>query len=115
MALDHKPLNQTDIVEAYENTESGTNSEFSTLLRKFPKDGKPLFNILKNKKRIYEGNYREYKINSIKSVVHLDIDPAYLKLTLTIDSTKQLNKDMASKMTNVRNANIAKETAKDNG
>lgn len=54
-------------------------NEFRFLLRKFPIDGKPLFNILKRKPLIYEGNYREYKMTSIKSVELIDIDKEYLK------------------------------------
>ena len=53
--------------------------EFRLLLRKFPNDGKPLFNILKRKPLIYEGNYREYKMTSIKSVELIEIDKEYLK------------------------------------
>ena len=53
--------------------------EFRFLLRKFPIDGKPLFNILKRKPLIYEGNYREYKMTSIKSVELIEIDKEYLK------------------------------------
>jgi len=53
--------------------------EFRFLLRKFPIDGKPLFNILKRKPLIYEGNYREYKMTSIKSVELITLDKEYLK------------------------------------
>ncbi len=53
--------------------------EFRLLLRKFPNDGKPLFNILKRKPLIYEGNYREYKMTSIKSVELIELDKEYLK------------------------------------
>lgn len=53
--------------------------EFRLLLRKFPNDGKPLFNILKTKPLIYEGNYREYKMTSIKSVELITLDKEYLK------------------------------------
>lgn len=53
--------------------------EFRMLLRKFPNDGKPLFNMLKRKPLIYEGNYREYKMTSIKSVELIEIDKEYLK------------------------------------
>ncbi len=53
--------------------------EFRMLLRTFPTDGKPLFNIIKTKPIIYEGNYREYKMTSIKSVELVTIDKEYLK------------------------------------
>jgi len=53
--------------------------EFRFLLKKFPIDGKPLFNILKRKPLIYEGNYREYKMTSIKSVELITLDKEYLK------------------------------------
>lgn len=53
--------------------------EFRMLLRKFPNDGKPLFNILKTKPLIYDGNYREYKMTSIKTVELIEIDKEYLK------------------------------------
>jgi hypothetical protein len=53
--------------------------EFRMLLRKFPNDGKPLFNMIKTKPTIYEGNYREYKMTSIKSVELVTIDKEYLR------------------------------------
>lgn len=53
--------------------------EFRFLLRQFPLDGKPLFNILKRKPLIYEGNYREYKMTSIKSVELMQINKEYIK------------------------------------
>lgn len=53
--------------------------EFKSLLRKFQSDGTPVFNILKKKPLIYEGNYREYKMTSIKSVELLAINKKYLK------------------------------------
>jgi hypothetical protein len=53
--------------------------EFRFLLRKFQLDGAPIFNVLKTKPLIYEGNYREYKMTSIKSVEILNIDKKYLR------------------------------------
>jgi hypothetical protein len=53
--------------------------EFRFLLRKFQADGAPIFNVLKTKPLIYEGNYREYKMTSIKSVEILTIDKKYLR------------------------------------
>jgi hypothetical protein len=53
--------------------------EFRFLLRKFQADGAPIFNVLKTKPLIYEGNYREYKMTSIKSVEILNIDKEYLR------------------------------------
>jgi hypothetical protein len=53
--------------------------EFRLLLRKFPNDGRPLFNMIKTKKTIYDGNYREYKMTSIKSVELITIDKEYLR------------------------------------
>ena len=62
-------------------SEDGINNaeEFRFLMRKFPNDGKPLFQMLKRKPLIYEGNYREYKMTSIKSVELVEIDKEYLK------------------------------------
>ena len=56
--------------------------EFRLLLRQFPLDGKPLFTILKKKPLIYEGNYREYRMASIRSVEELEIDKEYLKIKM---------------------------------
>jgi hypothetical protein len=53
--------------------------EFRFLLRTFQADGAPIFNVLKKKPLIYEGNYREYKMTSIKSVEILTIDKEYLR------------------------------------
>jgi hypothetical protein len=53
--------------------------EFRFLLRKFQLDGAPIFNVLKKKPLIYEGNYREYKMTSIKSVEILTIDKKYIR------------------------------------
>jgi hypothetical protein len=53
--------------------------EFRFLLRKFQADGAPIFNVLKKKPLIYEGNYREYKMTSIKSVEILTVDKEYLR------------------------------------
>jgi hypothetical protein len=53
--------------------------EFRFLLRKFQADGAPIFNLLKKKPLIYEGNYREYKMTSIKSVEILTVDKEYLR------------------------------------
>jgi len=62
-------------------TEESINSaeEFRRLLMKFPNDGKPLFNIIKRRPLVYPGNYREYKMTSIKSVELIEIDKEYLK------------------------------------
>jgi hypothetical protein len=49
------------------------------LLRTFKADGEPIFNVLKKKPLLYEGNYREYKMTSIKSVEILTIDKEYLR------------------------------------
>ncbi len=62
------------------NEESINSAEdFRALLRKFPNDGKPLYNIIKTKPLIYDGNYREYKMTSIKSVELIEIDKEYLR------------------------------------
>lgn len=53
--------------------------EFRFLLRQFPLDGKPLFTILRKKPLLYEGNYREYKMVSIRSVEELELDKEYIK------------------------------------
>jgi len=56
--------------------------EFRLLLRQFPLDGKPLFSLIKKKKLVYEGNYREYKMASIRSVEKLELDKEYIKTKL---------------------------------
>jgi hypothetical protein len=48
------------------------------LLRKFPADGSPLYEILKRKPLVYKDNYREYKMTSIKSADLITIDMEYL-------------------------------------
>lgn len=53
--------------------------EFRFLIRKFQADGAPVFNVLKRKPLVYEGNYREYKMTSIKSAELLEIDKEYLR------------------------------------
>ena len=109
-ALRHNPTTSAEINEAYEGMEGNENNEFSNLLKKFPKDGKTLFSIIKTKRRIYEGNYREYKVSSIKSASYLDIDPEFLKKKLTKDSGKSKNVKSAKDMTNVRDADVKKES-----
>ena len=71
MAVDD--VNEEEINEA---------EEFKNLLRKFPLDGKPLFNILKKKPLVYDGNYREYRLASVRSVEELEIDKEYIKVKL---------------------------------
>jgi hypothetical protein len=53
--------------------------EFRLLLKHFPKDGRPLFNLIKRVPIIYHDNYREYLMTSIKNVSLIDIDKQYLK------------------------------------
>ena len=71
MILDNKLLQIEEKINELE--------EFRFLLRKFQADGAPIFNVLKTKPLIYEGNYREYKMTSIKSVEILTIDKKYLR------------------------------------
>jgi hypothetical protein len=68
----NQPVTEDKIIDAY-NLE-----EFKFLLRKFPSDGAPLFDILKRKPLIYRDNYREYKMTSIKSVELITIDREYV-------------------------------------
>ena len=56
--------------------------EFRFLLRKFPLDGKPLFEMIKKKFLVYDGNYREYKMTSIQSVELVEFDKEYIKSKL---------------------------------
>jgi hypothetical protein len=67
------PINENEIIDSV-NME-----EFRMLLRKFPADGSPLYEILKRKPLVYKDNYREYKMTSIKSVDLITIDMEYLK------------------------------------
>ncbi len=74
--------------------------EFRFLLRQFPLDGKPLFTILKKKPLIYDGNYREYKMASIRSVEEVELTKSYIKSKMIrgytnkekIDEEKKLEK-----------------------
>jgi hypothetical protein len=70
------PITESEILDSV-NME-----EFRMLLRKFPADGSPLYEILKRKPLVYKDNYREYKMTSIKSVDLITIDMEYLKDTL---------------------------------
>lgn len=97
------PLTSAAIDEAYTQTQSNNHSEFSELLKKIRKDGKNLFSAIKTKNRIYEGNYREYILDSIKTVKCIDIDTEFLKNVLTKDSNKSKNIKEAKDMTNARN------------
>lgn len=67
------PISEDEILDSV-NLE-----EFRMLLRKFPADGSPLYEILKRKPLVYKDNYREYKMTSIKSVDLITIDMEYLK------------------------------------
>jgi hypothetical protein len=68
-----QPITESEILDSV-NLE-----EFRMLLRKFPADGSPLYQILKRKPLVYTDNYREYKMTSIKSVDLITIDMEYLK------------------------------------
>jgi hypothetical protein len=110
-ALKFKPLTDKQIDNVNE-TYSEDLDEFRHLLLKFPMDGRPLFNIIKRKRRIYEGNYREYKFASIKSIEYIDIFSNYLKSKTTIDSKKTdevLNRESAL---NTREASVKKQIVK---
>lgn len=85
------PITSKKIDEVYGGKDSNRQDQFSDLLKKIPKDGSNLYSVLKNKKRIFEGNYREYILTSIKSIKYLDVDPNYLKATITKDSNKSEN------------------------
>lgn len=91
-----------DVDEAYEDTEDNKNNEFRSLLRKMPKDGRNLFSMIKTKRRIYEGNYREYIVSSIKTIKYLNLDPEFLKTVLTKDAKKTRNIKSAKSETNPR-------------
>jgi hypothetical protein len=56
--------------------------EFRELVRKMPMHGKPIFETIKKKPMVYDGNYREYKMTSIQSVELLQIDKEYIKSKL---------------------------------
>jgi hypothetical protein len=68
-----QPITESEILD------SANLEEFRILLRKFPSDGAPLYQILKRKPLVYTDNYREYKMTSIKSVDLITIDMEYLK------------------------------------
>ncbi len=85
-ALKLKHINPRNFFYALETATDSINEEkidkaeeFRLLLRQFPLDGRPLFTLLKKKPLIYEGNYREYKMISIRSVEELQLDKEYLK------------------------------------
>jgi hypothetical protein len=66
------PITKNEILD------SSNLEEFRMLLRKFPADGSPLYEILKRKPLVYKDNYREYKMTSIKSADLITIDMEYL-------------------------------------
>jgi hypothetical protein len=110
-AMKFKPLTEKhiDMVNAEYSEDL---DEFRHLLLKFPMDGRPLFNIIKRKRRVYEGNYREYKLHSIKSIEYIDIFSNYLKSKTTIKSEKTEEILKRDDDTNVRLAPVKKEIVK---
>jgi len=83
------PVTAEKIDESYANAkDNNKQDQFSDLLKKIPRDGSNLYSVLRNKVRIFDGNYREYIMTSIKSIRYLDIDPEYLKATITKDAKK---------------------------
>lgn len=86
-ALKQNPLVSSEIDKIYEE-KSPKKDTFRWLLRKFPVDGKPLFEIIKRKRRVYNGNYREYILGNIKGIEYIEIDSEYLFNILTKGSDK---------------------------
>lgn len=102
LMLSPNPSTSKDIDEAYDDSNDTTNDEFRNLLRNISTDGRNLFSTIKTKSRIYEGNYREYIVDSVKSVKYISIDPEFLKNVITKDSNKSKNIKEAKDMTNAR-------------
>jgi hypothetical protein len=59
-----------------------TSWDFKEFLKKYPADGKPLFEYIKTKPRIYRDTYREYKLASIKDCNEIVFNIEYLKTWL---------------------------------
>ncbi len=72
--------------------------EFRFLLRQFPLDGKPLFTILKKKPLIYDGNYREYKMASIRSVEEVEVPKSYMNSKMIRGYTNKGKSDEENKL-----------------
>lgn len=112
LALRFNPLTADEIDRVEEETQNDTTT-FSRLLKRFPKDGRPIFNIIKGKRRIYEGNYREYKVRSVLSAEYVEVSSDYLKSILTKDWQKTKEKLGRDDATDERDANVKDYIAKD--
>jgi len=110
-AMKFKPLTEKQI-DMVSEAHSEDLDEFRHLLLKFPMDGRPLFSIIKRKRRIYEGNYREYKFKSIRSIEYIDIFSNYLKSKTTIKSEKTEEVLKRGDATNTRIADVKKQIVK---
>ena len=102
LILSPTPSTAKLIDEAFNDEEDTSNDEFRKLLKNTGTDGKGIFSAIKQKGRIYEGNYREYIVSSVKSVSYLTIDPEFLKTVLTKNSKKNENIEKAKDAVNPR-------------
>ena len=110
-AFKFKPLTEEKISEVQEEYEHKLD-QFRKLLLSFPMDGRNLFAIVKQKKRIYQDNYREYKLDSIKKSEYLSISESYLVSKLTLQSEKSGEKKERRDATNTRRSEVKKDIAK---
>jgi|APGre2960657423_1045063.scaffolds.fasta_scaffold07176_3 hypothetical protein len=86
---------------------------FKDFMKKYPADGKPLFEYLKTKPRIYRDTYREYKLVSIKDCNEVVFNIEYLKTWLVTikDETDPTEDEKRSQREKLKQQKEEKEAA----
>ena len=86
---------------------------FKDFMKKYPADGKPLFEYLKTKPRIYRDTYREYKLASIKDCNEVVFNIEYLKTWLVTikDETDPTEDEKRSQREKLKQQKEEKEAA----
>ena len=87
--------------------------DFKDFMKKYPADGKPLFEYLKTKPRIYRDTYREYKLASIKDCNEVVFNIEYLKTWLVTikDETDPTEDEKRSQREKLKQQKEEKEAA----
>ena len=87
--------------------------DFKDFMKKYPADGKPLFEYLKTKPRIYRDTDREYKLASIKDCNEVVFNIEYLKTWLVTikDDTDPTEDEKRSQREKLKQQKEEKEAA----
>jgi hypothetical protein len=87
--------------------------DFKDFMKKYPADGKPLFEYLKTKPRIYRDTYREYKLASIKDCNEVVFNIEYLNTWLVTikDETDPTEDEKRSQREKLKQQKEEKEAA----